>query len=201
VTPRRLLSGLLAGTALAAAATPALASGDCCRPLQAPAVAAAQVDVLAPATLTDHRGRAVTLPDGRPWVLTFFYGHCPDVCPTLLYNVADVAQAMPAALRGKVAFGAVSFDPARDTVPKLAEQAENYALTGDDWYLMTGEPKTLDRVLGTFRFDFKPDRDGGYQHTTLTAVMDGEGRIVHHFYGLRPDVGRIAAAVGSLVGP
>ena len=199
---RRLLAGALVGAAIAAPGLPALASGDCCKPLPAPAAAAtADLPALAAAPLVDQRGRAVTLPDGRPWVLTFFYGHCPDVCPTLIYNVADVAQALPPAVRAKVAFGAVSFDPARDTVPKLAEYAENFELRGANDYLLTGEPAVITRVLQAFKFDFKPDRNGGYQHTTLTAVMDGEGRIRHHFYGLRPDTARIAEVTRALVAP
>lgn len=193
---RPLLAGLVAGAALVAPGLPAIAS-DCCKPLAPPAAAAGQV-VLDPAPLVDQRGKAITLPDGRPWVLTFFYGHCPDVCPTLIYNVQDVAAALPPEVRSRIAFGAISFDTARDTVPKLAEYAENFELRQPNDYLLTGEAATVTRVLKTFKFDFKPDRNGGYQHTTLTAVMDGQGRIVNHFYGLQPDVQRIAEVAGGL---
>lgn len=197
---RALLGALVSGAALAAPGLPALATGDCCKPLPAAPVAAGQA-ALDPAPLTDHRGTPVTLPDGRPWVLTFFYGHCPDVCPTLIYNVQDVAAALPPEVRAKVAFGAISFDTARDTVPKLAEYADNFEMRRPNDYLLTGEAATVARVLRTFKFDFKPDRNGGYQHTTLTAVMDGQGRIVNHFYGLRPDVQRIAEVAKGLVRP
>ena len=197
---RWLLTGAVVGAAIAAPLAPALAS-DCCKPAPAPAVRPDGKDVLAPARLVDQRGQAITLPDGRPWVLTFFYGHCPDVCPTLIYNVSDVATALPADIRAKVGFGAISFDTARDTVPKLAEYAENFELRRPNDYLMTGDAQTIDRVLKTFKFDFKPDRNGGYQHTTLTAVMDGQGRIMHHFYGLSPDIERIAAVTRDLVRP
>lgn len=205
-----LLSAALAGAALAALALPARAS-DCCTAVPPPAavsaeqavLAAAKADqaVLAAAKLVDQRGREVTLPDGRPWVLTFFYGNCPDVCPTMVYNVADVAAALPPDVRAKIAFGAISFDPARDTVPRLADYAENFEMQAANRYLLTGEPATLSKVLTTFKFDFKPDRNGAFQHTTLTAVMDGQGRVLHHFYGLRPDIRRIADVARALVTP
>lgn len=199
---RRLaLAGAIVGAAFAAPLTPALASGDCCKPALTPSAQPSDTAVLAPAKLVDHRNKPLTLPDGRPWVLTFFYGHCPDVCPTMIYNVADVAEQLPPALRAKVGFGAISFDHARDTVPMLAEYADNFELRGAYHYLMTGEPPTLARIFETFKFDYKPDRNGGYQHTTLTAVMDGQGRIRHHFYGLRPDIERIAAVTKELLQP
>ncbi len=197
---RWVFAGVVLGAAIAAPVGPVAAADDCCKAALAPPAAAATTAVLAAAALVDHRGRSVSLPDGRPWVLTFFYGHCPDVCPTMIYNVADVASALPAAVRQKVGFGAISFDHARDTVPRLAEYAENFELRGDHHYLMTGEPQTLARVFTAFKFDYKPDRNGGYQHTTLTAVMDGQGRILHHFYGLRPDIERIAVIVKDLAG-
>jgi protein SCO1/2 len=150
------------------------------------------VDVLGPVTLTDHRQQPVSLPDGRVWVVTFFYGHCKDVCPTLLYNLGSVAEAMPEAARKNVKFAAVTFDPARDTVASLADQAENFELTAGYYHLLTGEPAGLQPVFKSFKFDYKADRDGGFNHTNLIAIMDGQGRILHHFYGLQPNVARIA---------
>lgn len=196
-----LLGTLLIGGALIATwgPTPAWASGDCCKPMAAPKADAPRSEPIEPAQLTAQGGRSVSLPDGRPWVLTFFYGNCKDVCPTMIYNVAEVALEMPEDKRARVAFGAITFDPARDTVPKLAEYFENFELKGDNTYLMTGEPATLERLVKAFKFDYKSDRKGGFQHTTLTAVMDGKGRIVQHFYGLRPDTARIARVAGDLL--
>ena len=192
---------LAAWLALHAAPAPAWAADDCCKPTAAPAPAAGPVETLAPVALTDQRGATVRLPDGRPWVVTFFFGNCKNVCPTLLYNLGAVAEVMPEATRRKVGFAAISFDPARDTVPQLAQYQINFELTGEHFHLMTGAPADLARIFKTFAFDYKPDRDGGFQHTTLMAVMDGQGRVVQHFYGLTPDIERIAAAAGKLATP
>lgn len=196
---RQTLAGAVVGAALAASAFPALAA-DCCKSVAAPAGAVDDTIALPATTLADQRGRPVKLPDGRPWVLTFFYAGCPDVCPTLLYNVLDVAAALPPAARARIAFGGISFDPARDTVARLAEHAENLGFRAANEYLLTAEPATLAPALQAFKFDFKPDRNGGFQHTTLIAVMDGKGRILHHFYGLHPDTARIAGIVRDLAG-
>lgn len=197
--PARWLGPALAALAALALALPASAEPDaCCAPVE-PAAAAPIAAALAPVSLTDQRGKTVALPDGRVWVVTFFYGQCRDVCPTLLYNLGSVAEALPAPLRQKVAFGGVSFDPARDTVPRLAEYQHNFELTADNTYLMTGDRPSLERVFKAFSFSHKADRDGAFQHVNMLAVMDGRGRIVRHFYGLQPDIEQVTSLVSRLV--
>lgn len=200
----RVLGVGLVGAALAAsvgpvwAASPAPEVDDCCKTLEAPAPAVS-LETLSTALLVDQRGKSVKLPDGRVWVVTFFYGHCKDVCPTLLYNLGSVAEALPADVRSRVGFAGVSFDPERDKVPDLKTYTENFELTGDEFHLMTGDRPTLDRVFKSFKFTYKTDRDGTFQHVNLMAVMDGKGRIVRHFYGLQPNIEQVTALVTDLV--
>lgn len=203
---RQLMLAGLAGAAIAASASPALAlkappppKGDCCAPEAAPE-ASVPKDTLKAITLRDHRDQRLSLPDGRVWVVTFFYGNCRDVCPTLLYNLGSVAEAMPESARKNVRFAAITFDPARDTVPKLAEYTENYELTADYYHLFTGDTETLNTLFKTFKFDFKKDGDGHFNHTNLIAVMDGKGRVIKHFYGLQPNIERVAQTAAEAGG-
>lgn len=53
------------------------------------------------------------------WSMLFFgYTQCPDVCPTALTLMADMARHLPAAERPQVLF--ISVDPQRDTPELLA---------------------------------------------------------------------------------
>lgn len=204
MTPGRFFGLALLGAALVAAPTgpawalkaPPTPSGDCCKPMEPSAPVA---DVLTSTTLTNQFGKQVKLPDGRVWVVTFFYGNCKDVCPTLLYNLGSVAETLPKDIRDKVGFAGISFDPARDNVAKLAEYQENFELKGADYHLMIGDKPTLDRVFESFRFSFKPDRDESFQHVNLMAVMDGQGRVIKHFYGLQPNIEQVNEAVTQAV--
>ncbi|MFN3430511.1 MAG: SCO family protein [Candidatus Sericytochromatia bacterium] len=204
MTPGQLIGLALVGAALVVApAGPAWAlqapptpSGDCCKPMEP---AAPVADLLTKTTLTDQFGKQVSLPDGRVWVVTFFYGNCKDVCPTLLYNLGSVAESLPKDVRDKVGFAGISFDPERDTVAKLAEYQENFELTGADYHLMIADKPTLDRVFTSFRFSFKPDRDEYFQHVNLLAVMDGQGRVIKHYYGLQPNIEQVTALVEQTV--
>src|SRR3979411_13170 len=79
-------------------------------------------DVAAPAAiggpfqLTDQAGRTVTEKNmqGRPTLIFFGFTHCPDVCPTSLFEISEVLKAMGRdADRVNAYF--VSVDPERDT--------------------------------------------------------------------------------------
>ncbi len=61
------------------------------------------------------------------WSLLFFgYTHCPDVCPTGLYMLANVLKNLKAKniKLPQVAF--ISLDPQRDTVSKLKEYTAHF---------------------------------------------------------------------------
>jgi protein SCO1/2 len=67
-----------------------------------------------PISLVDHNNSPVTQADfaGEPMVLYFGFTHCPDVCPTSLYLLAE-ALAEPNGYDLQTAM--VSLDPERDT--------------------------------------------------------------------------------------
>lgn len=79
-------------------------------------------DIRSAFALTDHTGRAVTEADfaGR-WQLVFFgFTHCPDICPTTLAYMASVLDLL-GDRADRVAPLFITVDPARDTVPVMAE--------------------------------------------------------------------------------
>ena len=49
-----------------------------------------------PFQLTDQTGQTVTEKNllGKPSLIFFGYTHCPDVCPTSLFEMSQVLQAM-----------------------------------------------------------------------------------------------------------
>ena len=69
-----------------------------------------------PFQLTDQAGQTVTDKNmkGRPTLIFFGFTHCPDVCPTSLFEISEVLRAMGKdADRVNAYF--VSVDPERDT--------------------------------------------------------------------------------------
>jgi protein SCO1/2 len=144
---------------------------------------------------TDQRGRPRNLPDGRLWAVAFFYGSCKTVCPRLIYNLNQVQAALPTDIRDKVVFAAITFDPAQDTAQRLVELAKEHDFQQPNQYLLRADAATTRTAVETFGFDYKPDGQGGFRHSNLLALMDSEGRVVKHFYGLDPNLGHVTQAI------
>lgn len=137
-----------------------------------------EADIRAEFSLTDHTGRAVTEADftGR-WQLVFFgYTHCPDICPTTLAYMASVMDLL-GDRADRVAPLFVTVDPARDTVPVMAEfvAAFHPRLVG-----LTGTEAQVAEVAGNFKVY--------YERTVDDAAPDGY-LMAHagHLYLMRPD--------------
>src|SRR5215468_3921671 len=62
----------------------------------APPTGARTAAIGGPFHLIDQDGHAVTDADmkGRPFLVFFGFTHCPDVCPTTLFDVSEVMHAL-----------------------------------------------------------------------------------------------------------
>ena len=69
---------------------------------------------LPPLTLIDQWNQSVSLPNGKVWVVTFIFTTCRGACPALMQNITAVQDDLPKAMRTKVEFAAITFDPETD---------------------------------------------------------------------------------------
>ena len=144
---------------------------------------AAPAAIGGPFQLTDQSGQTVTEKDlqGRPTLIFFGFTHCPDVCPTELFQVSEILRAMGKdADRINAYF--VSVDPERDTRAAMKDYLSSF-----DPHLkgLTGDPEAVAKVLSAYRVYAKkvPLKDGDYtmDHTALTYLMDRDGHFVAPF--------------------
>src|SRR5206468_5128615 len=90
-----------------------------------------------PFHLVDQDSRAFTNQDlkGRPFLVFFGYTHCPDVCPTALFEVSEILRSLgPDADRTRALF--ITVDPERDTPAVIKDYLSSFdphlsGLTGD----------------------------------------------------------------------
>ena len=136
-----------------------------------------------PFQLTDQAGQTVTEKNlkGKPTLIFFGFTHCPDVCPTSLFEISEVLKAMGKdADRVNAYF--VSVDPERDTAAAMKDYLSSF-----DPHLkgLTGDPEAVAKVLSAYRVYAKkvPLKDGDYtmDHTALIYLMDRDGRFVAPF--------------------
>jgi protein SCO1/2 len=136
-----------------------------------------------PFQLTDQAGQTVTEKNlqGKPTLIFFGFTHCPDVCPTSLFEISEVLRAMGKdADRVNAYF--ISVDPERDTAGAMRDYLSSF-----DPHLkgLTGDPDAVAKVISGFRVYAKkvPLKDGDYtmDHTALIYLMDRDGKFVAPF--------------------
>jgi len=133
--------------------------------------------------LTDQAGATVTEKDlqGRPTLIFFGFTHCPDVCPTSLFEISEVLRAMGQDA-DKVNAWFISVDPERDNAAAMKDYLSSF-----DPHLkgLTGDPAAVQKVITAYRVYAKkvPLKDGDYtmDHTALIYLMDRDGRFVSPF--------------------
>ena len=136
-----------------------------------------------PFQLTDQTGQTVTdkSMQGRPSLIFFGFTHCPDVCPTTLFEMSEVLKAMGED-GDRVNAYYISVDPERDTQAAMKEYLSSFdpRLKG-----LTGNPEEIAKVLSEYRVYAKkvPLKDGDYtmDHTAVVYLMDKTGNFVAPF--------------------
>lgn len=132
-------------------------------------------------TLDGPRG-PVSLHDfaGKLVLLQFGYTFCPDICPTSLAIVAEVMGRLMPAEQARVQPLFVSVDPQRDSVARLAEYTAFFhpSILG-----LTGPQERLTEITRRYGAVFSrpdPAAQESYviDHTALTYLIDGQGRLV-----------------------
>lgn len=136
-----------------------------------------------PFRLVDQDRRTVTEQDlkGKPALIFFGFTHCPDVCPTTLFEVSEILRALgPDADRVRALF--ITVDPERDTPEKMKEYLSSF-----DPHLtaLTGDPEAVAAAAKAYRVYWKKVPLEGdsftFDHTAIVYLMDKEGRFVAPF--------------------
>jgi protein SCO1/2 len=138
-----------------------------------------------PFKLVDQNSKPITDQDlkGRPFLVFFGFTHCPDVCPTTLFEVSEIFRALgPDAGAKDIRALFVTVDPERDTPAVL----KDYLSSFDPRVIgVTGAAAAIAAVEKAYRVYAKkvPLDGGGYtmDHTALVYLMDKDGRFVAPF--------------------
>ena len=92
--------------------------------------------------LTDQDGNSVTPAtfDGKIFIASFFYTHCPTVCSAMNANMDSLAQAW--AKNKMVYFASITVDPERDPVSVLKAYSRRFPESAK-WMFLTGDTSTI----------------------------------------------------------
>ena len=136
-----------------------------------------------PFQLTDQNGKAISDRElrGHPSLIFFGFTHCPEVCPTTLFDISEILNRLgPDAARVNAVF--ITVDPERDTPATLKDYLASFnpRLVG-----IGGDADALAVVAKAYRVYYKkiPLKDGDYtmDHTAIVYLMDKNGQFVAPF--------------------
>ena len=132
----------------------------------------------APFQLTSTRGESVdqTVFKGRPSLVYFGYTHCPEVCPTTLYEMSGWLHELGAeGDRLQALF--FTIDPERDTPEVLGPYVEAFSdrITG-----ITGDKAEMRKVLDAWLVTANENASGesySMSHTMSVFLVGADGRL------------------------
>lgn len=129
-------------------------------------------------TLTGQDGQPITEQKlrGKPTLMFFGFTHCPEICPTTLFEMEGwLKEVDPAG--DKVHAFLMTVDPERDSPSLLREYI---ASVSDRVFGISGDPAEIARTLKGYRVYARkvPTDDGEYtmDHTAAVYLLDGKGR-------------------------
>ncbi|AZO29477.1 MULTISPECIES: SCO family protein [Mesorhizobium] len=131
----------------------------------------------APFTLIDQKKAPITEAAfrGHPSVVFFGFTHCPEVCPTTLFEMAGWLKTMGDSGKNLNAYF-VTVDPERDTPEIINSYVSNFSdrITG-----ITGDPDKVHAMAKAFGIYWKKvdTGDGDYtmDHTASVLLLNARG--------------------------
>lgn len=179
-----VLAAFVAGALALGAAVMTFAPGEKTRPST----------VGGPFQLINQDGKTVTDADfrGKPLLVFFGFTHCPDICPTTLFEVSEIFNRLGKDA-DKVSAIFVTVDPERDTPEKLKLYLSSFHPRIS---ALSGSEAQIEQIKKAYYVYAKriPLEGGGYtmDHTSVVYLMDKEGKFIAPF-NLKRDADTAAA--------
>ncbi len=140
----------------------------------------AGADFAATFNLTDHTGKPRKLEDFKGKVVALFFGytHCPDVCPTTMFDMAN-AMKLLGSKSDEVQVLFVTLDPERDSQEVLSRFVPSF----DSRFLgLYGTPEQTAETARNFKVFFQKHVEAGksgysIDHSAGEYVFDKSGKV------------------------
>jgi protein SCO1 len=135
---------------------------------------------------------------GRPYVLTFLYVHCVDVCPLIGSEIHDALTKLGAKASGLTVV-AISVDPRGDTRPAVKRWLAVHREPANFRYLI-GPARQLAPVWKAFYVQPQTRGDPRSTHTAVIWLINRRGRLAALIpAGLPIDTNNLSHDLGLLI--
>jgi protein SCO1/2 len=136
-------------------------------------------------TFVDRDGRFLRLAEfrGKPYIVSFVYTGCTQVCPATTKFLSGAVEEAQRAL-GADAFRVVTvgFSLPFDTPAAMREFRRKQGIDLPNWAFVAGDRASIDGLARDTGFFWVPSASG-FDHLTQATIVDAEGRIFQQVYG------------------
>jgi protein SCO1/2 len=136
-------------------------------------------------TLTDSEGRTVRLAEyrGRPFVISFVYTGCVQVCPvTTKFLGQAVAEAQRALGADAFRVVTVGFNWPFDSPSAMSDFRNRQGIDLPGWTFLAADEATLSALATDVGFSWSASA-AGFDHVTQATLIDARGRVSRQVYG------------------
>ena len=135
---------------------------------------------------TDQDGVAKPLASlrGAPVVVAMGYTICKDLCPAIVLDMTWIERHLKPESARKVRFAFFSFDSEADTPERLNLYAQAHGLDLDRWSLFESDDDSVRDLAAALGVHYRPDGQGGFNHSALITLLDADGVIVFQQSGV-----------------
>lgn len=159
-------------------------------------------------TLTNQDGMKVNWDSlkGKIVIADFFFTRCPTICPGMTLNMKRLAESIHNGKRvgdktnKLVHFLSFSVDPERDSVERLKYWANRFQINPEQWWLLTGDKKTIyDFALNEIKLGLIDGEgvDTNFVHSDKFVLIDSTRHVRGYYSGL--DTASLAQLSNDLV--
>jgi protein SCO1 len=129
--------------------------------------------------LTDQTGRPVRRADleGKVWVTSFIFTSCPDECPLMAAQMAQLQSDLAHA--PELHLVSISVDPEHDIPAVLAHYAERFNADPARWLFLTGDKQAIYRLVRDgFRLGLVDPAEPSHPSPVKDSALSGSRQLV-----------------------
>ena len=130
---------------------------------------------------------------GKIVIADFFFTHCPTICVPMARNMKRLQESITNAQRvgdntnPYIQFLSFSIDPERDSVSRLKYWADRFQINPDQWWLLTGDKKTIyDLAIQEIKLGMVDGQgvDSNFAHSDKFVLIDSSRNVRGYYDGL-----------------
>ncbi|WP_067933947.1 SCO family protein [Alicyclobacillus kakegawensis] len=140
--------------------------------------------------------------DGKIRLVTWFYTHCPDVCPLTAHRMQQIQTKLEAegVFASKVDIVAIDLDPESDSLHDIRVWSSHFNPNYHGWYFVRTDPEHTKRILKAWGVERKLIPGSVYvSHTIKTVLVDEDGNIRKTYNTANLNVDEVASDVNGLI--